>query len=154
MRVLLFVPNQAAPCTTQPHPAAMLKLSPLCPCLSPAKHLPRACLEYGCMPRCPACAHASLTVSPPPHRLGAIPIVNENDTVAVQELRIGDNDTLSAQVGPQLNWLASEVWQSRAGKRGVATLVGVGKRGWETKGWQTHRKPRVLPSTVLREQMA
>ena len=27
-----------------------------------------------------------------------IPIVNENDTVAVQELRIGDNDTLSAQV--------------------------------------------------------
>lgn len=34
-----------------------------------------------------------------PRSLGAIPIVNENDTVAVQELRIGDNDTLSAQVG-------------------------------------------------------
>ena len=31
-------------------------------------------------------------------RFGVIPIVNENDTVAVQELRIGDNDTLSAQV--------------------------------------------------------
>ena len=29
---------------------------------------------------------------------GAIPIVNENDTVAVEGLRIGDNDTLSAQV--------------------------------------------------------
>mmetsp|Transcript_19842 Transcript_19842/g.23811 ORF Transcript_19842/g.23811 Transcript_19842/m.23811 type:complete len:432 (+) Transcript_19842:197-1492(+) len=29
---------------------------------------------------------------------GVIPIVNENDTVAVQELRVGDNDTLSAQV--------------------------------------------------------
>eukprot|EP00878_Enallax_costatus_P014066 GHUV01014710.1.p1 GENE.GHUV01014710.1~~GHUV01014710.1.p1 ORF type:complete len:460 (+),score=92.12 GHUV01014710.1:380-1759(+) len=29
---------------------------------------------------------------------GAIPVVNENDTVAVQELRFGDNDTLSAQV--------------------------------------------------------
>ena len=27
-----------------------------------------------------------------------MPVVNENDTVAVQELRIGDNDTLSAQV--------------------------------------------------------
>ena len=27
-----------------------------------------------------------------------IPIVNENDTVAVRELRFGDNDTLSAQV--------------------------------------------------------
>lgn len=35
-------------------------------------------------------------------RLGAIPIVNENDTVAVQELRIGDNDTLSAQVRRRL----------------------------------------------------
>lgn len=29
---------------------------------------------------------------------GAIPIINENDTVAIEELRVGDNDTLSAQV--------------------------------------------------------
>jgi len=29
---------------------------------------------------------------------GAIPIVNENDTVAVEEIRLGDNDTLSALV--------------------------------------------------------
>lgn len=29
---------------------------------------------------------------------GSVPVVNENDTVAVQELRFGDNDTLSAQV--------------------------------------------------------
>ena len=29
---------------------------------------------------------------------GAIPVVNENDTVAVEQLRFGDNDTLSAQV--------------------------------------------------------
>jgi glutamate 5-kinase len=29
---------------------------------------------------------------------GTIPIVNENDTVASQRLRFGDNDTLSAQV--------------------------------------------------------
>jgi glutamate 5-kinase len=34
--------------------------------------------------------------------LGVVPIVNENDTVAVQELRIGDNDTLSAQVRQSL----------------------------------------------------
>lgn len=31
---------------------------------------------------------------------GTVPIVNENDTVAVEELRIGDNDTLSAQASP------------------------------------------------------
>eukprot|EP00884_Botryococcus_braunii_P023354 jgi/Botrbrau1/9702/Bobra.0201s0032.1 len=38
---------------------------------------------------------------------GAIPIVNENDTVAVEELRIGDNDTLSAQVATlvRADWL-------------------------------------------------
>ena len=29
---------------------------------------------------------------------GTIPIVNENDTIAVEEIRFGDNDTLSAQV--------------------------------------------------------
>eukprot|EP00198_Chlamydomonas_reinhardtii_P002227 XP_001691563.1 glutamate 5-kinase [Chlamydomonas reinhardtii] len=38
---------------------------------------------------------------------GVVPIVNENDTVAVQELRFGDNDTLSAQVAAlvQADWL-------------------------------------------------
>lgn len=30
--------------------------------------------------------------------LGAIPIINENDTIAVDEIRFGDNDTLSAIV--------------------------------------------------------
>ena len=29
---------------------------------------------------------------------GIIPIINENDTVAVDEIRVGDNDTLSAYV--------------------------------------------------------
>lgn len=31
-------------------------------------------------------------------RLGAVPVVNENDTVATDELRFGDNDTLAALV--------------------------------------------------------
>jgi glutamate 5-kinase len=40
-------------------------------------------------------------------RLGAIPIVNENDTVAVDELKFGDNDTLSARVASLIDadWL-------------------------------------------------
>ena len=29
-----------------------------------------------------------------------VPIVNENDTIAVEEIRFGDNDTLSSQVLP------------------------------------------------------
>lgn len=39
--------------------------------------------------------------------LGAVPVVNENDTVAVAQLRIGDNDTLSAQVATLVHaeWL-------------------------------------------------
>ncbi len=31
-------------------------------------------------------------------QLGVIPIINENDSVAVEEIKFGDNDTLSAQV--------------------------------------------------------
>jgi len=30
---------------------------------------------------------------------GVVPVINENDTVAVEELRFGDNDTLSALIG-------------------------------------------------------
>ena len=35
--------------------------------------------------------------------LGVIPIINENDTVAVEELRFGDNDTLSSMVACIVN---------------------------------------------------
>jgi glutamate 5-kinase len=40
-------------------------------------------------------------------RLGVVPIVNENDTVAVEELKFGDNDTLSARVASLIDadWL-------------------------------------------------
>jgi glutamate 5-kinase len=40
-------------------------------------------------------------------RYGAVPVVNENDTVAVEQLRIGNNDTLSAQVAAlvRADWL-------------------------------------------------
>ena len=36
-------------------------------------------------------------------RLGAVPIINENDTVATQELRYGDNDRLSARVAQMVS---------------------------------------------------
>jgi glutamate 5-kinase len=35
-------------------------------------------------------------------RLGAVPIVNENDTVATEELRYGDNDRLAARVAQMI----------------------------------------------------
>ncbi len=34
--------------------------------------------------------------------LGAVPIINENDTVAVEEIRFGDNDNLAALVCPMV----------------------------------------------------
>mmetsp|Transcript_7134 Transcript_7134/g.13185 ORF Transcript_7134/g.13185 Transcript_7134/m.13185 type:complete len:483 (+) Transcript_7134:347-1795(+) len=36
-------------------------------------------------------------------KLGVVPIVNENDTVAVEEIRFGDNDCLSAMVAAMIN---------------------------------------------------
>ena len=35
-------------------------------------------------------------------RLGAVPIVNENDTVATEEIRYGDNDRLAARVAQMI----------------------------------------------------
>ncbi len=35
-------------------------------------------------------------------RLGAIPVINENDTVATQEIRFGDNDRLAARVAQMI----------------------------------------------------
>ena len=46
-------------------------------------------------------------------RMGVIPIVNENDTVATHEIEIGDNDTLSAivasMIGADLLILLSDI---------------------------------------------
>ena len=39
-------------------------------------------------------------------RLGVVPIVNENDTVATDEIRFGDNDNLSAQI---VNLIAADL---------------------------------------------
>lgn len=45
--------------------------------------------------------------------LGALPIINENDTIATEEIAIGDNDTLSAMVtvnvGAQLLIILSDI---------------------------------------------
>ena len=36
-------------------------------------------------------------------RLGALPVINENDTVATHEIRFGDNDRLAARVAAMMN---------------------------------------------------
>ena len=36
-------------------------------------------------------------------RLGAVPVINENDTVATSEIRYGDNDRLAARVASMMS---------------------------------------------------
>ena len=36
-------------------------------------------------------------------RLGAVPLINENDTVATDEIRFGDNDRLAARVAAMIS---------------------------------------------------
>jgi len=36
-------------------------------------------------------------------RLGAVPVINENDTVATEEIRVGDNDRLAARVAQMVS---------------------------------------------------
>ncbi|GAB4217892.1 MAG: glutamate 5-kinase [Synechococcales cyanobacterium] len=90
--------------------------------------------------------------------MGVIPIVNENDTVAVDELRFGDNDTLSALVASviQAQWLilltdvdrlysadphrdpqAQPITRVTHGEPLLVTAGQTGKSGWGTGGMAT-----------------
>lgn len=53
-----------------------------------------------------------------------VPIVNENDTVAVRELRFGDNDTLSAQVRVCVCVSTVAIFVSSDGFEGLSCLLG------------------------------
>src|SRR3546814_4091060 len=41
-------------------------------------------------------------------RLGTLPVINENDTVATTEIRVGDNDRLAARVAAMLGCRSEE----------------------------------------------
>jgi glutamate 5-kinase len=96
-------------------------------------------------------------------KLGVIPVVNENDTVAVDELKFGDNDTLSALVASLVHadwlflltdvdslysadprtqlWRLWRTWRSFRCKQAI--VVPVGARGaWPPKLLQ-RRSPRM-----------
>ncbi len=62
--------------------------------------------------------------------LGALPIINENDTIATEEIKVGDNDTLSAlvavSVGAELLIILSDVdglYSADPHKDATATLI-------------------------------
>ncbi|MGB0721833.1 MAG: glutamate 5-kinase [Gammaproteobacteria bacterium] len=108
-------------------------------------------------------------------RIGAIPIVNENDTVAFEELRFGDNDNLAALVAnlvvadvltiltdqdglfdrdPRANPDATLVSEAAAGSPELVEMAGLGRGtlgrgGMATKVQAARRAARSGTSTFI-----
>lgn len=106
--------------------------------------------------------------------LGAIPIINENDTVATDEIRFGDNDTLGALVSnlveadtliiltdqqglfdkdPRYNKNAELISESKAGNHELLLMAGdsgaLGQGGMRTKVTAAQRAARSGASTII-----
>lgn len=108
-------------------------------------------------------------------RLGVVPVVNENDTVATEEIRFGDNDTLAALVAnlveadlmviltdqaglyecdPRTDPQACLVREGRAGDRALEAMAGatggnLGRGGMYTKVRAAARAGRSGTSTII-----
>jgi glutamate 5-kinase len=107
--------------------------------------------------------------------LGVIPIINENDTVTTDEIRVGDNDTLGALVAnlieadvlilltdqaglytadPRKDPAATLVQEARAGDPALEAMAGgtgsaIGRGGMLTKILAAKRAARSGASTVI-----
>ena len=106
--------------------------------------------------------------------LGAIPIINENDTVATDEIRFGDNDTLGALVcnlvaadtlilltdqqglfnqDPRYNENAKLISESNACNRDLLSMAGeggvLGQGGMRTKITAAQRAARSGANTII-----
>lgn len=107
--------------------------------------------------------------------LGVIPIINENDTVTTDEIKVGDNDTLGALVAnlieadvlvlltdqqglftadPRKDPTAAFVHEARAGDAALEAMAGgagstLGKGGMLTKVLAAKRAARSGASTVI-----
>jgi glutamate 5-kinase len=106
--------------------------------------------------------------------LGAVPIINENDTVATEEIRFGDNDTLGALVAnlveadtlviltdqqglfdkdPRYNASAELINESSARNNGLLAMAGssgvLGQGGMRTKITAAQRAARSGANTII-----
>ncbi len=107
--------------------------------------------------------------------LGVIPVINENDTVATDEIRFGDNDTLAALVtnlieadalviltdqpglytkDPRRHADAELIKEARAGDASLETMAGgvgshIGSGGMLTKVLAARRAARSGASTII-----
>jgi glutamate 5-kinase len=107
--------------------------------------------------------------------LGAVPVINENDTVVTDEIKFGDNDTLGALVAnlidadhlviltdqqglfsadPRLNPSAALIREARAGDTSLEAMAGgagsaLGRGGMFTKVLAARRAARSGTHTVI-----
>lgn len=107
--------------------------------------------------------------------LGVLPVVNENDTIATEEIRFGDNDTLAAMTAnlveadvlviltdqdglfdsdPRINPDARMIAASAASNPALDAMAGdskgdLGRGGMETKLWAARRAARSGAVTVI-----
>jgi len=106
--------------------------------------------------------------------LGAVPIINENDTVATEEIRFGDNDTLGALVSnlveadtlilltdqlglfdkdPRYNENAELISESSATNKELLSMAGdggaLGQGGMRTKVTAAQRAARSGANTII-----
>jgi glutamate 5-kinase len=106
--------------------------------------------------------------------LGAVPVINENDTVATEEIRFGDNDTLAALVAnlveaellviltdqkglfnkdPRLHAEAVLVSEGNAGDPALEQMAGgagtLGRGGMRTKVLAAAKAARAGASTII-----
>jgi glutamate 5-kinase len=110
-------------------------------------------------------------------QLGVVPVINENDTVAVEEIRFGDNDTLAAQVvnlieadlliiltdqaglydaDPRNNESAKLISEAQAGDASLETFAGdlgnsgvLGRGGMHTKLAAAKKAARSGAATII-----
>jgi glutamate 5-kinase len=107
-------------------------------------------------------------------KMGAIPIINENDTVATEEIRFGDNDTLAASVAnlveadaliiltdqqglynkdPRQNQDAELISEANAADPAILGMAGsggdLGRGGMRTKITAANRAARSGAATVI-----
>ena len=94
---------------------------------------------------------------------GALPVVNENDTVATEELRYGDNDRLSARVAQMIQSdlliLLSDVdgvytGDPRARCQGAAMSPHIGLITDEVEAWAAARREPASGSGGMRTKIA
>ena len=82
-------------------------------------------------------------------RYGVVPVINENDTVSTEDIRLGDNDTLAGLVTNLVE--ADLLLNPHRSGRSVHRRI---RAGTPAQPWSEMRSPGIRPSTRWRGREA